>query len=97
MAAVARLNDQSTGHGCWPPHQIMTGSPDVTINSLPAARVTDTLKPHTCPAIPETHSGSIAVGSTVVTVNSLPLAFVGCPIDCGGVIATGSPDVTIGE
>ena len=42
------------------------------------------------------HTAHIASGSSTVLINGLQAARVGDPIDCGGSVASGSPDVIIG-
>lgn len=42
------------------------------------------------------HTAHIASGSSTVIINGLAAARVGDAIDCGGTVATGSPDVIIG-
>jgi uncharacterized Zn-binding protein involved in type VI secretion len=68
------------------------GSPDVTVNDRPSLRQTDLLAPHGNPP----HPGHVALGLATVTINDLPAARVGDPIDCGGDMSTGSPNVVIG-
>lgn len=100
MPAAARLGDTSTGHGCWPPRESTTGSPDVKINKQPAHRVDDLWAAHTCDAIPETHAGKCKTGSSTVFVNGKPLARIGDLIACDNlstdVIAQGSGNVFVG-
>ena len=67
--------------------QVSDGSPDVSINSRPAARVAD---PETC------HVGKLAQGSSSVSVNGQPAARVGDKVTCGAVVTEGSPNVFIG-
>ncbi|HEX8412824.1 MAG TPA: PAAR domain-containing protein [Sphingomicrobium sp.] len=70
-----------------PSGEISQGSPNVFINGLPAARVTDT---ETCDA------GKVAQGSATVFINGLPAARVGDKVTCGAVIVGGSGNVFIG-
>ena len=95
MNSAARLGDMSTGHDACVPVPIITGSPDVFINSRPAARVTDTFAVHSCMIHPP-HSDVIAAGSATVFVNGLSAARLGDSVVIGGTIAEGSPDVWIG-
>ncbi|BBB22281.1 conserved hypothetical protein [Abyssogena phaseoliformis symbiont OG214] len=90
-AAVGRLDDNCTGHSC----PSVAGSNNVTVNSIKVLRVDDGYASHTCSAIPETHGGSQAVGSSSVTVNGKPLARGG-GVSCGGTLAQGSNTVTVG-
>jgi uncharacterized Zn-binding protein involved in type VI secretion len=72
---------------------IVTGSPSVFINSVPAALVG--LSCAVCAIHPAVQA--VVVGSGSVTINSLPAAFVGGLASCGSPIATGSQDVLIGS
>ena len=67
--------------------KVSQGSPDVHINGLSAARLTDA---ETC------HDGKIAQGSSTVRINGLLAARVGDRISCGGQVLSGSPNVRIG-
>lgn len=69
---------------------IITGSPNVLIGGMPAARVTDTV---TCVGPPAT----IIRGSSGVFINGLPAARMGDQTSHGGVIVGGMPTVLIGE
>ncbi|WP_076069925.1 PAAR domain-containing protein [Sphingomonas montana] len=70
-----------------PSGAISQGSPDVLINRLPAARVTDA---ESCDA------GKVAQGSASVFVNRRPAGRVGDKVTCGAVIVGGSRNVFIG-
>lgn len=92
MPAAARMGD-ATNH----PGIISKGSPDVRINFLPAARVTDV---HTCalpPAAGPHPPNAILKGSTTVLINKLPAARQNDPTGCGATIVTGSMNVQIGK
>ncbi|WP_198468969.1 PAAR domain-containing protein [Acetomicrobium sp. S15 = DSM 107314] len=97
MPAVARLGDICTGHGCWPPRPSIEGSLNVFVNDIPVHRQSDAWGPHTCPDIPETHGSVLAEGWPTVFVNNLEVGYIGAPVACGSFIATGSPDVFVGE
>ncbi|HEX8609659.1 MAG TPA: DUF6531 domain-containing protein, partial [Telluria sp.] len=79
--------------------KILTGSKDVTINSLPAARAAapPSMEDNIVCAM---HSSGvppmIAQGSDNVYIDSLPAARKGDKTTCGGTIAEGSEDVFIG-
>jgi uncharacterized Zn-binding protein involved in type VI secretion len=68
---------------------IAPGSPNVLINGLPAARVTDT-------AICTGPTDVIVQGSPTVLINGLQAARIGDMTVHGGVIVTGEPTVIIG-
>ncbi len=95
MPAATRLGDNDTGHDACPGTALASASTDVIINGKGAGRVGDTYVPHGCVVHP-THTAHIASGSSTVFINGLPSARIGDPIDCGGSVAVGSPDVIIG-
>lgn len=97
MPASVRLGDICSGHGCWPPRPNCGASGDVFVNGLGQHRVGDPWEPHTCPPIPETHAGNAASGSATVFVNGRAACRIGDAVDCGSTMATGSPDVFIGD
>jgi uncharacterized Zn-binding protein involved in type VI secretion len=56
------------------PLPILSGSPNVTIGGMPAARVTDETEPCDIPACIPGGPGVITEGSATVTINGLPAA-----------------------
>jgi uncharacterized Zn-binding protein involved in type VI secretion len=91
MPAAARLFDP-TGH----PGLVMQGSPDVLIENLPAARVTDK---HVCllPPLAGPHPPTpIAKGSATVLINNLRAARQFDTAGCGAPIIKGALTVLIG-
>ncbi len=100
MPGAARLNDIGSGHDCFPETPIIEGSSDVIINGQPAARQGDAVLLHGCPcpnAPHGVHSRKIAEGSSTVLINGKPAVRIGDGINCGGVIASGSGNVIIGD
>lgn len=95
MPAVTRLGDLCTGHDACPPVALATASGNVLINGKGAGRVGDTYAAHSCKTHPS-HAGSIASGSGTVSINGKPAARVGDSVSCGGTVAQGSGNVTIG-
>ena len=91
MPAVTRQGDSNTGHGAHPPVALVSGSPNVFVNSIPCGRNSDPYPPHTDGI--DTHAGNISGGSSTVFVNSKPIARVGDSVSCGGSVAAGSPNV----
>ncbi|MBI4869221.1 MAG: PAAR domain-containing protein [Candidatus Wallbacteria bacterium] len=82
MVPRARFGD-ATDHG----GTITTGSPTVSIDGLPGARLGDT---HSCPI----HGDNpIVSGSGVWTNDGLPCARLGDTTACGATIVSGSPVV----
>lgn len=59
------------------PLAIVSGSPNVTIGGLPAARSTDETQPCLIPVCVPGGPGVIVKGSLTVTINKLPAARVG--------------------
>lgn len=96
MPKAARMGDIGSGHGCFPPTSITAGSPNVSIEGSPAARLGDSLAPHDCGNC-ASHGRAIAVGSGSVSINGKPAARVSDAIDCGGVIVSGAGTVSIGN
>lgn len=68
---------------------VVSGSPNVLIGSVPAARVSDTA---VCVGPPDV----IALGSATVLIGSMPAARMGDLTVHGGSIAAGFPQVLIG-
>lgn len=99
MPKAARLTDTGSGHDCFPPSPVTSGSPDVIINGQPAARKGDQLAPHgcSCGGGHGVHPRTIAAGSSSVLINGKPAARIGDSIDCGGVVSSGSGNVIIGD
>lgn len=95
MPKAARLGDSCTGHDSWPPRGNNQGSPDVTINGIPAHRQGDSYPVH-CNPVPQCHGAVLASGSSTVTINGKQAGRIGDPVSCGGVVAVGSPNVIIG-
>jgi uncharacterized Zn-binding protein involved in type VI secretion len=94
MAAVTRLGDICTGHGCWPPRTNIQGSPNVFINGLPAVRLGDAWSIHCCKK--SCHAGTQSGGSNRTFVNGLSVARIGDGISCGSFSAQGSPNTFFG-
>lgn len=91
-----RIGDNTTGHGCWPPSQAVGGSDNVRINGKGVVRQGDTILPHTCPDIPETHPGTYAGGGKV-RANGRPIQVIGSAVSCGDKAAEGSDNVRVGN
>jgi uncharacterized Zn-binding protein involved in type VI secretion len=84
-------------HPAHTPATIMTGSPNVLINNIPASTVGSMVsihclvhKPYTC------HPATIASGSGTVLVNGKPLTRLGDSAGCGGIVIQGSANVIAG-
>lgn len=95
MAAIHRLGDSGSGHGCFPPRPNSGASPDVYVNGIAVHRQGDGWPPHTCGKC-SPHGGSLASGSSTVYVNGKQCGRIGDPVDCGSVAAAGSNNVFAG-
>lgn len=79
LKPVARIGDTGSHGGA-----IVTGSPNVTVNVIPIARVGDT---YLC----SIHGPNpIVQGSLKTTANNLQIARIGDPTACGATIMSGS-------
>lgn len=98
MASVVRLGDESSGHGCFPPTNLVTTPATKTyINGILIGLVGGQYSTHTCGD--NTHpqsTRSIASGSTKTFVEGYSVARLGDPISCGDVCAQGSENTFIG-
>ena len=94
MPAAARLGDLDTGHGCFPPRPSVQGSPNVFVNFMPAHRQGDAWAVHCCVSC---HASALAQGSATVFANGLQFGRIGDPVACGSQVATGSPNVFVGD
>lgn len=92
---AATIGDIGTDHDGFPPTPIITGSPNIIIDNKAAARVGDSLAPHSKPGS-SPHPRTISAGSSTVFFNGKPAALTGGGIDCGGVVI-GSSSVIIGD
>lgn len=88
MPAVARVTDTGSYHGPYPDSDVIEGSPNMDVNSLPVHRVGDALESHP-------HERHLAKGSGSTDINSKDIGIVTSPVDCGGFIVTGSPNTTV--
>ncbi|SMS01775.1 PAAR motif protein [Vibrio mangrovi] len=95
MAQAVRIGDTGTAHDGFPPTPVTSGSPDVFMDGIPAARVGDPLAPHAKPNHPP-HGREISSGSSTVMINHKPAALTGGSVNCGG-ITMGSGTVNIGD
>lgn len=96
MPAAARKTDPGVVHCSG--FTIAQGSPNVTINNLPAARVGDPSTSHLLPARRRcgAHTSTIVRGSSTVFINGRAAARVGDPFGGCTRVAQGSPNVNIG-
>ena len=71
--------------------KIASGSPNVSFEGKPVARVTD---PVTCSKDPGTPPPQIVQGSKTISINGLPLARIGHKITCSAVIQEGCKTIS---
>ena len=95
MPAQTRVGDNDTGHDACGPTALTSGSPNVFVNGKAAGRVGDTYAPHGCVVHPA-HAGAISSGSGSVYINGKPAGRVGDSVSCGGSVAAGSGNVSVG-
>jgi uncharacterized Zn-binding protein involved in type VI secretion len=99
MPGIARLGDNSAGHGSFPPTPIISNcSTNVFVNGKPVALVGSILAPHTSGRV--THAGvqrEIIRGSSTTFVNGIAVARIGDPIADGDIVAAASGDVFSGS
>jgi uncharacterized Zn-binding protein involved in type VI secretion len=94
MPAVSRLDDLSTGHGCFPPTKLITTPVSKTyFNGKLAAVVSSNCKfqAHVCGLT--THNSDIRIpssGASKTYIEGNKAARIGDNIQCGDAIAEGS-------
>lgn len=94
-AAVVRLGDYCTGHGCFPPRPNISASPNVLVNGRGWHRLGDGWASHCCPGF-GCHGGQAASGSSTVFINGRPACRVGDAVSCGSRMRDGSDNVFCG-
>lgn len=96
MPAITRQGDNDTGHDACPPRPLASGSPNVFVNGKAAGRVSaDSYALHGC-IVHSPHSAVVSSGSSNTFINGFAVARVGDPVNCGGSVAEGSPNVFVG-
>jgi uncharacterized Zn-binding protein involved in type VI secretion len=95
MPPVGRKGDTCLGHGSFPPTPAIAGSPDTYVNGIPLFRQGDAAAPHGSPSPSPPHGRSAASGSPDTYTNGKQSMRIGDPIDCGGLLAQGSPNTII--
>lgn len=94
MPAVSRLGDMSTGHGCFPPTNLITTPVSKTYFNGKLAGVVDSgckFAAHICGNT--THNSSIRIpssGASKTYIEGKKAARIGDDIQCGDAIAEGS-------
>ena len=95
MPAPSRINDYTTGHSCFPPQQVVTGSSNVFCGGTAIARVGDYVSYHDCND-EDNHNGTITTGSSTIFSNGLPVSRIGDSVSCGSLLAQGCNSVFMG-
>jgi uncharacterized Zn-binding protein involved in type VI secretion len=98
MPGMSTQGDICSGHGCYPPRQVIAWSGTVFANSKGCHRQYDGLGPHTdgCDDDHPTHIAIGVKGSSQVYINSRQAMRIGDPVGCASAIATGSNNVYCG-
>ncbi|ODN41166.1 PAAR domain-containing protein [Piscirickettsia litoralis] len=95
MANLAvRLNDFSSGHGCFPPQVATSACSKVFIEGKLAVRIGDSWSPHTCGS--NTHDAVSSVGSMKVMIEGKGVVRANDPLSCGSMAQSGATKVYIG-
>ena len=92
MAAVTRLTDSSTGHGCFPPTDCTTTPVEKTyINGLKAATVGAEFITHSCGVTVHPQSSRpVSDGASKTYIEGAKVARITDPIACGDACGQGS-------
>lgn len=89
---IVLVGDLGTDHDGFPPTPVTAGSPTVTIDGKPVARLGDPLAPHDKPNHGP-HPRTIAEGSGSILIDGKPAALTGHTVSCGGVVIGGASAV----
>lgn len=96
MPAVIRLNDMSTGHGCFPPTNLVSTPVSKTfVNGILAGVVSGSCQytTHVCGIVVHPSSGRTpSSGSSKTFIEGNPAARIGDDIACGDTCGEGSPN-----
>jgi uncharacterized Zn-binding protein involved in type VI secretion len=96
MPAIVRLGDLSTGHGCFPPTNLVTTVATKSYINGKLVGLQDEesqFSTHVCGIVvhPQ-NSRYISSGSSKTYIEGKPVARIGDDIACGDACAEGSPD-----
>ena len=94
-SGMSRLKDLESGHQCWPPVPVVTGSPNVYVNKILAIKEGDTTAIHVCGNNPP-HADTCVKGSIRVRVNKKGAMRIGDLLSFGAVMTEGSHTVLAG-
>lgn len=99
MPAVSRVDDTSTGHGCFPPTAMQSSPVQKTfINGKKPGVVSSSCKflEHKCGRT--THPDTLRTptqGSKKTKIEGFYVARIADPLECGDIISEGSPNTFI--
>ncbi len=96
MSYVTRLGDKCSGHDACQPTSLKSASTNVIVNGLGIGRKTDIYDTHGCD-VHSPHNDVIVGGSSTVFANGLPVSRINDNVSIGGVVATGSNNVKVGD
>lgn len=99
MYEVCAVTSVTSGHDGCAPVKVITGSPIMSIEGCPVARIGDICEDHGCISH-ITHTPVITEGSSILIVDGIPVARVGNAVAGGGctgdhVLAQGKPFVSV--
>lgn len=95
MPSVTRLGDRCTGHSCWLPRPNNQGCFTVYVNGKPMHCHSHSYEVHCCTCGEDhgCHGAVLSGGASRSYAEGLPIGRIGDSVSCGGVAATGSPNV----
>lgn len=94
-SGMSRMKDLESGHQCWPPVPVITGSLNVYVNKIQAVRVGDVTSVHVCGNNPP-HTDKCVKGSKTVRINKMDAMRIGDVLSFGAVMTEGSHTVLAG-
>lgn len=94
-SGISRIKDLESGHQCWPPVPVITGSLNVFVNKKAVCRVGDVTSIHVCGKNPP-HTDTCVKGSTMVFCNGTAVMRIGDTLSFGAVMTQGSHTVLAG-
>lgn len=92
MPAITRQGDKDSGHDQCGATPLVTYSPTTYANKKAVGREGDKYDDHGCIVHPS-HQDYVKKGSPTVFADGLPIARVDDPVEKGGSVAEGSPNV----
>ncbi len=96
MPAVTRVGDKCTGHDNCPAVPLVEGDSTILVNGKPIGVVGCAYQSHSC-TTHTSHTPHIAQGAPYVFAHGKAVARVGDAVDCGGTVAQGSSNISVGN